>query len=42
MTTLLASPFLLEEGDLIVAIVESMNAIGYSDPSTENTTGALA
>jgi hypothetical protein len=42
MTTLIGSSFLLTEGDLIVVVVESMNAIGYSDPSSENTTGAKA
>ena len=41
MTTFLAVPMLQVEGDLIVVIVESLNAIGYSDPSAENGDGAL-
>lgn len=31
----------LVEGDLIIAVVESLNAIDYSLPSDENTSGAL-
>jgi hypothetical protein len=43
MTTLIdASTFGLEEGDLIVVVVESLNTIGYSATSPENTAaGAL-
>jgi hypothetical protein len=36
-----ASTFGLAEGDLIVAVVESLNTIGYSATSPENTAGAL-
>lgn len=35
------STFGLTEGTLIVAVVEAVNTIGYSDPSVENTAGAL-
>lgn len=35
------STFGLAEGDLIVAVVESLNTIGYSASSPENTAGAL-
>jgi hypothetical protein len=35
------STFGLVEGDLIVAVVESLNTIGYSATSPENTAGAL-
>ena len=37
---LIASPYFLEEGDLVVAQIEALNAIGYSTPSTQNTDGA--
>jgi len=41
MTALTAAEtFALVEGDLIVATVESLNAIGYSPPSVANTAGA--
>ena len=33
-------PFHLVEGDSIIAIVQAMNAVGYSIPSNENTNGA--
>ena len=36
-----ASTFGLAEDDLIVAVVESLNTIGYSPTSPENTAGAL-
>lgn len=42
MTTLLAAPFNLVEGDLIVVIVEALNVIDYSIPSDPNTSGVLA
>jgi hypothetical protein len=42
MTTLLAAPFNLAEGNLIVVSVEALNAIGYSIPSLPNTQGQLA
>lgn len=41
MTVFLAAPYSLIEDDLIVAVVEALNAIGYSTPSNENTVGAL-
>lgn len=41
MASFLASPYYLTQGNLIIAVVESFNAIGYSLPSTENTSGAL-
>jgi hypothetical protein len=41
MTTLLQDPYWLEEGDLIVATIEALNEIGYSEPSAENTQGAV-
>ena len=41
MTAFLAAPYNLNKGDLIVAIVEGLNAVGYSTPSVENTSGAL-
>ena len=41
MTVLIEAPFLLEEGDTVVAIVEALNEIGYSEPSEENTSGAV-
>lgn len=34
-------PFLLTEGDPIIAVVEALNAVGYSTPSSENTGAAL-
>lgn len=40
MTTLTGEPFYLEEGDLVVAVVESLNEIGFSVPSEENVQGA--
>ena len=40
MTTLTGDPFYLEEGDLVVAVIESLNEIGYSVPSEENISGA--
>jgi hypothetical protein len=42
MTTLLASPFNLVEGNLIAVIVEALNVIDYSVPSLVNTVGELA
>lgn len=42
MTTLLAAPFNLVEGDLIVVSVEALNVIDYSLPSAPNTVGVLA
>lgn len=41
MSVFINSPYSLSEGDLIVAVVESLNAIDYSIPSAENTVGAL-
>ena len=42
MTSLIdVSTFALTEDDLIVAVVESLNTIGYSTTSPENTGGAL-
>lgn len=41
MTVFLAAPFSLAKSNLIVAIVEALNAVGYSTPSDENTSGAL-
>ena len=40
MSVLTAHPYLLEEGDLIVAQVEALNDIGFSVPSNINTDGA--
>ena len=40
-TVLTAHPFLLEEGDTVVAIVEALNEIDYSEPSEENQSGAV-
>jgi hypothetical protein len=37
MSVFLAAPYSLTQGTLIVAVVESFNAIGYSLPSNENT-----
>ncbi len=42
MTTLLAAPFSLVEGDLIGVIVEALNVIDYSVPSLVNTVGEKA
>jgi hypothetical protein len=42
MSTLLASPFNLAIGTLVVAKVEALNVIGYSTPSPANTAGASA
>jgi hypothetical protein len=41
MTTLRASPFDLEYGDLVVAKIRALNSIDYSGYSTENSNGAL-
>jgi hypothetical protein len=38
--TLIADPFLLQQGDLVVATVEAFNIIGFSAPSLENNEGA--
>lgn len=40
MSVFLASPYLLVEDDLIEVIVESLNAVDYSLPSSVNTVGA--
>ena len=40
MTTLRASPFFLLIGEYVIATVEALNAIEFSDESTPNTTGA--
>lgn len=40
MSVLIASPYLLDEGDLIVAQVFATNAVGDSSVSTDNTIGA--
>ena len=40
MTELIEEPFALAEGDTVVAIVEALNDIGYSEPSEENQSGA--
>jgi len=37
MDILRADPFWLVEGDLVVATIEALNEIGYSDVSAENT-----
>lgn len=42
MTALLTTPFNLQLGDLVVAVVDALNAVDYSIPSPENTSGALA
>ena len=42
MAVLTAEPFSLPEGALVVATIEALNEIGYSDPSDANTTGAVA
>ena len=41
MTTFLGAPFNLVEGNLIVVMVEALNAIDYSVPSAPNTNGVL-
>ena len=41
MSELYSSPFSLAEGNLIVAVVEALNEIGYSTPSQANSVGAL-
>ena len=41
MSELYSSPYNLVEGDLIVAVVEALNQIGYSVPSQSNSAGAL-
>lgn len=38
--TLIAEPFSLQAGELVVATVEAYNIIGYSEPSPENEAGA--
>lgn len=42
MTALLTTPFNLIEGDLVVAIVDALNEVGYSPGSTPNSSGARA
>jgi len=42
MTTLLASPFNLVEGNLVTVVVQALNVIDYSVPSIPNTAGVLA
>jgi len=42
MTTFLAAPFNLVEGDLIGVIVEALNVIDYSVPSIVNSAGEKA
>jgi hypothetical protein len=41
MSELWTSPFNLVEGNLIVAVVEARNEVGYAIPSDYNTVGAL-
>lgn len=41
MSIFTSSPYSLDEGDLIVAVVQALNSIGYSTASPENTAGAV-
>lgn len=41
VSVLVADPYFLEEGDLVVAQIEALNYIGYSEPSEPNTEGAV-
>jgi hypothetical protein len=41
MVVLISDPYLLPEDTLVVATIEALNEIGYSDPSEENVTGAF-
>jgi hypothetical protein len=41
MSVLTSAPYLLSEGNIVVATIETLNEIGYSDPSDENLTGAV-
>lgn len=38
---LVEDPYFLEEGDLVVAQIEALNYIGYSEPTEPNTEGAV-
>ena len=40
MPVLTAAPYFLLEGDLVVATIEALNQIGFSEPSSENKVGA--
>jgi hypothetical protein len=40
MSVLTSDPYSLIEGDLVIAIIEALNEIGYSEPSAENTAAA--
>ena len=42
MTALLASPFSIPLNGLVIAVVDALNAVGYSTASPENTVGAQA
>lgn len=41
MAVLTSDPYLLTEGALVVATIEALNEIGFSDPSEENVAGAV-
>ena len=41
ITSLEASPYLLAQGDTVVAVVEAYNVNGWGDPSDPNPSGAL-
>jgi len=41
MSVLTSMPYLLTEGNLVVATIEALNEISFSDPSDENLTGAV-
>ena len=40
MSVLTSNPYFLIEGDLVIATIEALNEIGYSEPSVENTAAA--
>jgi hypothetical protein len=40
MTAFIAAPFNLQEGNLIIAVVEALNGVDYSPASDDNTSGA--
>ncbi len=41
MSIMLASPYTLVQGDLIIAVIEAKNAIGWGSASIQNTVGIL-
>jgi hypothetical protein len=41
MSVLIADPYLLQEGDLVIATIEALNEIDYSEMSAENQSGAV-